>query len=324
MSLISIIMPVYNAEKTVEKSIDSIINQTCGNWELVAVDDGSKDSSAAILEKYAKEHSNIRYFCQTNAGPGAARNLAISEAIGDYIAFLDSDDWWEPDFIERINKEVDTASPDVIFYDLIRERENGDPLGVSKISAFSSCSRRDLIRYQMTGKLEWGMVKVIRRSIIADNGLVFSSDSVGEEAIFSYSVLCHSEVIKFIDKPMYHYVMFDNGQHKKGNNDPWNRVVSNMKKHLVSIGAFDEYEATVNSFAIKALSISCYRISISESYGEAKKLINAKIDEYCENYSLDLIEADTLDRVTRILRIFIRSRFILPIYLASKIRKRGR
>ena len=92
MSLISIIMPVYNSEQTLKKSIDSILSQTCENWELIAVDDGSSDLSLQILKEYSLLNQNVKVFSQTNAGPGKARNLAISKATGDYIAFLDSDD----------------------------------------------------------------------------------------------------------------------------------------------------------------------------------------------------------------------------------------
>ena len=168
------------------------------------------------------------------------------------------------------------------------------------------------------------MVKVIRHSIITKNELNFSTDSVGEEAIFSYLVLKNSQNISFIDKPIYHYVLFDNGQHKKGENDPWWNVVFKMKEQLIARNEINLYESTINSFALRALSISCYRISISSSYYDAKKQIKDKIREYEKLYELKRVEKKTLDKTSRLLAPFIKLKLILPIYLASKIRKKGR
>lgn len=314
-------MPCYNSEKTLRKSIDSVLAQSCGNWELIAVDDGSTDLTSQILMEYAVLDPRIKVFTQVNAGPGATRNFAISNATGNYIAFLDSDDWWETNFIENINSKIVSENADVVFYDLIREKENGTVLSTSRISSYSNLSKEDLIRYQMTGKMEWGMVKVIRRSIITDNNLCFSTDSVGEEAIFSYLVLVNAQIISFVNKPIYHYVLFDNGQHKKGDNDPWARVVLKMREQLVAREEMDSYRQTINSFALKALSISCYRISISNTYCDAKKQIKSKIREYEAIFNLKDIDRDALDKMTLLIAPFIKLKLILPIFVAAKIRK---
>jgi len=95
---ISVIVPVYNAERYISRCVDSILKQTYSDWELLLVDDGSKDNSLAILNDYGKKDSRIRTFHQENAGAGAARNVGLENAIGDYIVFIDSDDFVEPDF----------------------------------------------------------------------------------------------------------------------------------------------------------------------------------------------------------------------------------
>lgn len=324
MNLISIIMPCYNAENNLKKSINSVLSQSCDNWELIAVDDGSTDLTLQILKEYSVLDSRIRVFAQSNSGPGATRNYAISNAKGEYIAFLDSDDWWENDFIEKVNRKILSENADVIFYDLVREKENGKAINVSYISNYSKLSKENLIKYQMTGKMEWGMVKVIRHSIIKNNELNFSTDSVGEEAVFSYLVLKNSQNISFIDKPIYHYVLVDNGQHEKGEYDPWWNVVFRMKEQLIARNEINLYESTINSFALRALSISCYRISISGSYYDAKKQIKNKIREYERLYDFRKVEKKTLDKTSRLLAPFIKLKLIFPIYLASKIRNKRR
>lgn len=100
--LVSIVVPAYNVETEIEDCIRSVQQQTYPEWELLVVNDGSKDSTAAIVEKVAAEDSRIHLFNQQNAGVSSARNTGIREASGIYIAFLDGDDMWEPEFLEEM------------------------------------------------------------------------------------------------------------------------------------------------------------------------------------------------------------------------------
>ncbi|MEO5558592.1 MAG: glycosyltransferase family 2 protein, partial [Dokdonella sp.] len=100
--LVSVVMPVYNAAATLRKSIDSVLGQSHAAVELLAVDDGSRDASAQILDEYAARDPRVRALrMPVNGGVAAARNLALDAAQGRYIAFLDSDDWWHPDKLAR-------------------------------------------------------------------------------------------------------------------------------------------------------------------------------------------------------------------------------
>ena len=102
--LVSVITPVYNAEKVIKKTLESVFKQTYENIEIVLVDDQSTDRSATIIKEYQKEHSEIIYFLQPeNKGAGSARNKALELAKGQYVAFLDADDLWKP---EKIKKQV--------------------------------------------------------------------------------------------------------------------------------------------------------------------------------------------------------------------------
>ena len=98
----STIMPVYNASKNLRRSIESIINQTYHNWELIIIDDGSLDDSYDICMEYASKDSRITLIHQENHGPGYARNEGIKLAKGDYITFLDADDYYSNDFYESL------------------------------------------------------------------------------------------------------------------------------------------------------------------------------------------------------------------------------
>jgi glycosyltransferase involved in cell wall biosynthesis len=100
--LVSVIVPLFNSEKFIEKTILSVQNQTHSNWEMIIVDDCSKDNSVAIIEQYIANDNRIKLWrLNKNSGTGIARNLAVSKAKGDYIAFLDADDLWKPIKLER-------------------------------------------------------------------------------------------------------------------------------------------------------------------------------------------------------------------------------
>ncbi len=99
--LVSIITPCYNGEKYIKETIDSVLAQSYKNWEMIIVDDGSKDHSAEIVQEYEKKDSRIQLVQQENAGSAAARNNGIRRAEGQYIALLDADDVWLPDFLEK-------------------------------------------------------------------------------------------------------------------------------------------------------------------------------------------------------------------------------
>ncbi|MFR9020121.1 MAG: glycosyltransferase family 2 protein [Fusobacterium sp.] len=99
--LVSIITPMYNGERFVEKTIKSVLNQTYENWEMIIIDDGSKDNSPKIVKKYCEIDNRIKFFSQKNAGSGAARNNGIRRAKGNYICLLDADDTWNNNFLEE-------------------------------------------------------------------------------------------------------------------------------------------------------------------------------------------------------------------------------
>lgn len=99
--LVSVITPCYNGEKYIGETIESVISQTYKNWEMIIIDDGSKDNSESVIKKYAEKDPRIKYFKQENGGSAAARNNGIRRADGQYIALLDADDIWLPEFLKK-------------------------------------------------------------------------------------------------------------------------------------------------------------------------------------------------------------------------------
>lgn len=157
--LVSIIMPAYNAEKYIEESIESICKQTYFNWELLIIDDNSNDNTLQIVNKYSKEDKRIKIIKQeTNKGVAQARNVAIKESSGKYIAFLDSDDLWEKQKLEKQIKFMENKKINFSFTNYINISEEGKE--IKKIKCPEKLDYKEALKGNKIGCL----TVVIRKS----------------------------------------------------------------------------------------------------------------------------------------------------------------
>ena len=137
----SIIVPVYNAEKYLRDCLDSVLAQTCGDWECLSIDDGSNDESALILNEYAAKDSRFRYLQQKHTGVGSARNIGMDSAHGDYLVFLDADDTLLPTALERLNGET----ADIVSFLPMKKGSMFDSLAGNMI-AWNAIYRREAVK----------------------------------------------------------------------------------------------------------------------------------------------------------------------------------
>ena len=124
MMKVTVLMPIYNAERFLHESIDSLLAQTSNQWKLICIDDGSIDSSKNIVEGYCKQDARIKLICQENAGPAVARARAIEIADTEYVSILDSDDAYAPDYIEKMLARAEETGADIIVPDVEFEHAN--------------------------------------------------------------------------------------------------------------------------------------------------------------------------------------------------------
>ena len=113
---VSVIIPVYNSSEYIRHCLDSLLSQTLEDIEILCVDDGSTDDSLSILEEYSRKDERVRVLTQENAGAGAARNHGLREARGKYLSFLDSDDYFEPDMLEKARKYIIHYKADFVVF----------------------------------------------------------------------------------------------------------------------------------------------------------------------------------------------------------------
>ncbi len=119
----SVLIPVYNVEKYLNECVDSVLSQTFQNFEIILVNDGSTDSSGKICEEYAKKDNRVKFFHQENKGLFLTRRFSISKAEGEFLLFLDSDDFWDVDLLEIVNKYIEKYLCDLIIFKLKRVSE---------------------------------------------------------------------------------------------------------------------------------------------------------------------------------------------------------
>jgi len=206
---VSIIIPVYNVEKYLQRCIDSLRAQTYENTEMIFVDDGSTDSSYQILQQAAETDSRIRVFSQENAGPSAARNLGMDNCTGEYIMFCDSDDTVEPAWTEKMVEAI-REYPDawvVCGYNDIHENfgyKCSHLMG--KRGALGKSIYYEMFRCGLTGS---ACNKIFSRDLIRRHRLHFDQDkNVGEDVLFCLDYLEISREVYLIDEGLYNYYKY--------------------------------------------------------------------------------------------------------------------
>ena len=201
--LISIIAPVYNTIQYLEKCVQSIKKQTYELWELIPIDDGSSDGSCELCEKFASNDSRIVVIRNSHSGPGPARNAGLAVAKGEYVYFVDSDDWLEPDTLEVMLKAMRDNNVDIVgcgaFFDFPTRSKI-----VSYVKSDCILSREKALKMIISGKLRsylWMML--FRRSVIQE---YFPPLSRYEDFAVCYKWFSHARSVAMLNVAKYHYV----------------------------------------------------------------------------------------------------------------------
>lgn len=197
---VSIIVPIFNSEKTIQQSIESVINQTFNSWELICVDDGSTDNTESILREYIKVDSRIKYFYKKNSGVSAARNYGINIAVGRFIYFMDSDDTCSSDLLSEGMSHLKQDNSDIVVFGY-ESLVNGKQV---KESIPNKKNENDILEELIYNNLASVIYnKIYSRKIIGD--LKFTNTSIGEDYLFNLNLLKKYPKITMVEKTMYHY-----------------------------------------------------------------------------------------------------------------------
>lgn len=202
---LSIIVPIYNVEPYIRKCLDSLLEQTYRDFEIILVDDGSPDGSAIICDEYARDYDNVKVIHKQNGGVSSARNKGIDIAEGDYIMFVDADDYVSPTLCEKLIRGIDEKT-DVVISGFIEDF--GKEQQVIKVLDSICCSVDDLKQnfdlYYRLSLLNSPFAKLYKQSLLKD--IRFNSKvSMGEDFLFNLECYKQSNNIKFIPNVDYYY-----------------------------------------------------------------------------------------------------------------------
>lgn len=215
-NLISVIVPVYNIEKYLPRCIDSILDQTYKNWEAIFVNDGSTDNSLKILEEYKKRDERIKIIDKKNAGSGAARNDGIENSRGEYVAFLDSDDWYEKNFLEKLynnltenNSDVAMCNPKMTYDDMDKNKK----INTYFFKEIELNKTPEKILGILAMPVVWN--KLYKKEIIVKNGIKFPNYSFCEDVEFLYKIFLYVNKVSKIEDDLYNYYQREDSVTKK-------------------------------------------------------------------------------------------------------------
>lgn len=259
--MISIIIPVYNAERYLHQCIESVIAQTFKDWEAILVNDGSKDGSLAICQEYASKDSRIRVIDKPNGGPSSARNKGLDEAQGEYVYFMDADDWIEKNFLEVFFNEDENEDNnyDIIFQGFVREFSDGRKEKSFAMDADTSVmSKEEIIcRLYKEHVYGWAWCKLFRREIIEKYHIRFDESlRLWEDELFTSEFLRYAEKVRTVNSYLYHYIYYPDSLMQTNNTYLKRLFLSERMNEALMPIANEELKEYINSTYNKNLKYS--------------------------------------------------------------------
>lgn len=303
--LVSIVIPVYNAEEFLERSVESVLKQSCDNFELILVNDGSTDRSENILERLAQSDARITVVFQKNSGPAAARNTGVRKAAGDFIFFLDADDFISVDALKTLVNAQAQYHADLVMANFRKLENNGKiieqgvffwPDGEAFNGRIKELTKdeigpyvRHFLNYPSNHLISYCWGRLYKTSIIRDNN-IFADESMRlfEDFVFNLDYLKRCNKTVFVNEPLYTYTM-----HNQYISASMAVINSESLTHDLEIfksrgeeffrGAYNivsEISHTVIHYLIIFLTRTSMQINSRNKdkiYGEIKKICRARI-----------------------------------------------
>lgn len=339
--LISIIAPVYNIPKEyLLKCFTSIINQTYKNWELIIVDDGSKDDSGKYCDEFVKKDNRIKVIHQENEGVSVARNKGLENSNGEYVAFIDSDDWIDENYLELFISRLNEIEFDICICNAKVERKNKSEFNDFFQNDTLVCSEQD--KYQLQCQLicrgltdyhpqyvnvgvPWG--KLYKKSFLIYNKITFKKGIKRmEDNLFNLYAFKAATAISLINKRTYHYRDFsESTMHKY---DP--NIIEEFEPFLEELDKFvlgeNDLKWIYGSNKRRITSINAYmqcyffheknKENIFKQIKELKKyLSHEKIVKAVKGTNNEIMDVQS-----RIFYLFVKKRFALGLYILFKLK----
>lgn len=336
MVLISAIMPIYNVEKYLERSIESIRKQTFKNWELILVNDGSEDKSPEICNSYAKKDFRIKVVHQLNQGSGAARQNGINVAQGEYLYFIDPDDYLTKNAFEENSTIINKLQPQVIVngFNVISINSRKERK-IKKVipTILGEFNRQEFIdSYEIYVKYQgyravWN--KLYQRDFIISNRIEFSALPIGQDAAFNFEVYKQADSILINDECYYFY---DNTREDSAVNkyhpqkfESHIHLINKEKELLKTWEMLDDYKEIIYGNILNIIKIQISNLHKSSDHPSVKikanalekSLSNKNFDEY---FQVEYLKK-TISLKDKIILNLIKQRRYKFIFLLYKLKR---
>lgn len=273
---ISVIVPVFNAEKTLERSVNSILAQSLIDFELVLIDDGSTDNSGAICEEYSKKDNRVRYIKKENGGPASVRNLGLSEAKGEYIAFADSDDYLDDNAFAFMYEKAIESGADMVVCGCFIELGSTVKENFCEPMIIEGEYGEKIIPLKSKDLLDAPWNKLYKTEFLRKTKVTMPEGEIFEDTAFHLELLEHSPKISVYSECFYHYVQNLGSITKKYNPDKL-RLLKKRALQLKSVTS--KIEPYCDFYYIKSVFSSFIDMFLSCEKSQIKSLIKEEIKE---------------------------------------------
>lgn len=296
MTQFSILIPVYNMEKYLKQCLDSMLNQTFKDFEVITIDDGSTDSSLKILEEYAKLDERFKVYSQKNCGLGIVRKNLLKNACGKYIVFVDSDDWLEENALECINNKFIETKAEVIQFDY---QDYNEKTGRVCVKSLAKDVLKEGIDLNKKSHFKWQELnkslllyaspnvwaKAFSRDFILKNNIDFPDTRYYEDSIFALKAAVLTNEIYYINKVLYNYRIVANSSSNKFYDEKIDLCVDNLnriKEFLSSQNMFkDDIIKEFNEYQLACWTAVYPFIATDEGYDKffniCKNMLQPKV-----------------------------------------------
>ena len=286
MQLVSIIIAIYNTESYLHRCIDSVINQTYKNLEIILVDDGSTDNSSAICDEYTRKDLRVKCFHQENQGLQLSRKFAITHSHGDFVLTIDSDDWIEPTMVEKMLFRAINNSIDVVWCDVIIHTQKQQ---IIHHINFDNNPKEMLKALYLAKVPGWFWNKLIRRTFVED--FIAYKENMLEDYFWSTQLLLKSPRMGYIAEPLYNYNRTNSEALTASTNYIYIRGIPNIRhcyEHLVYNYSWDEFKDAFSQLIIKVKIdlLTSHRYSESQSF---YPFANSNIKNYPINFPYSIV-----------------------------------
>lgn len=328
----SVIVPIYNVEKYVRKCIESILNQTYRDFEVILVDDGSPDQCPQICDEYAQKDKRIKVIHKKNEGLVAARNTGIKSAIGEYICYVDGDDWIAENLLETVwNRAIKKYDIEMVVYSAVRQYDNHQeeiPKSVPEGLYNKEKLYKDVYPYMMYDSrkpfciglifpVAWN--KIFKREFLLKHYCKEEKIRMGEDNAFVFECLYRANSVYFIDEKLYYYNQLNTESivHSYDRNRFKNNTLLMSYIEEKIGGESVTLDNQINALKVYWLIMAVFHeIKSGQSIKEARKHIKKEIKN---NKSLGKISLKGIPNSARIFIILLRMHFYYTVLVLSKI-----